>query len=88
MKKSFPQAVLDGNHAIEDPKFPGSRLPLWCIKFWEEMLDVVDAQSQWKKSMVWLDEHIRRTLPGSEPIAHMQLACTRLLELRWNECKG
>ncbi|KAF8232053.1 hypothetical protein L208DRAFT_1398038 [Tricholoma matsutake] len=29
LKKSYGQAVLNGSKSVEDPRYPGSRLPLW-----------------------------------------------------------
>lgn len=44
LKEHFGQAVLDGMKSIEDPRYRGSRAPLWWIGFWTEMHRVCDIQ--------------------------------------------
>ena len=53
LKMSYGQAVLNGNSSVVDPRFPGSRLPLWCIQFWKDMLMVIDTQAKWRRSLAW-----------------------------------
>jgi hypothetical protein len=80
MKNGFGQAVLDGNISVEDPTFPSSRLPLWCIQFWINILEVINAQSKWRKSIAWIDKQVAR---GDSEL--LQVAHGRVMSLRWNE---
>ena len=81
----FRQAILDGMTALEDPVFPGSYLPFWCIQFWKDMWVIHDAQGEWKEAIVWLDE-----LSNSEGSKKDLFICARrsLETLRWNEDTG
>ena len=78
----FRQAILDGMTALEDPTFPGSYLPFWCIQFWKDMWAIHDAQAKWNEAVLWLDE--LRNTEGNEK--EMFICARRSLEtLRWNE---
>lgn len=83
LKKSYGQAVLNGSKSVEDPRYPGSRLPLWCIQFWTEILLVIDAQMKWRQSLTWIDNCLKAAC--SDAWSTHQLARTHLLSLRWNE---
>jgi len=79
LKGVFGQAILDGNISVEDPNFQGSRLPLWSIQFWGEMLEVINAQAEWRKSLTWIEAMKHADTKFLTTARH------QLLSLRWNE---
>jgi len=54
------QAVLDNMKSVEDPRYPGSCVPLWWIGFWWKMHDIHVIQQGWKKAIQWVDKHIHK----------------------------
>lgn len=66
LKEHFGQAVLDGMESIEDPRYRGSRVPLWWIGFWTEMHRVCDIQRNWTKAMEWIENYSRKEPRGLE----------------------
>ena len=82
---SYGQAILDGNNSVKDPRFPGSRLPLWCIQFWKEMLTVIDTQARWRRSLAWINSHLNKVDSQSVIRSTLQAAHTHFLSLQWNE---
>ena len=46
------------------------------------MLGVIEAQSKWRRSLMWVDRHTRE---DSGLCAKLKIARTRLLSLQWNE---
>ncbi|KAF6743414.1 hypothetical protein DFP72DRAFT_827887 [Ephemerocybe angulata] len=54
LREAAGQAWFDGYTSIVDPRFPDEeKLPFWAISFWQELLEIRDAQSMWKKSRAW-----------------------------------
>ena len=84
LKEYFRQAILDGAQSVEDPQFPGSRLPLWCIAYWKEMHLIHDIQQGWRKGMRCIEEHIPLA-DGLGEIETLRKARLYLENLRWRE---
>jgi len=55
---AFGQEWLDGAKSIVDPRFNDGRdrLPLWTIRFWKKMADVISERDKWAKSYQWLEK--------------------------------
>lgn len=85
------QALLDGKKSVEDPRYPGARLPLWVLQFWKEMYRMLVVHAGWRKGYDWITANIEERsdvmgVTGStEEFKAFEQARTYLLSLRWNE---
>ena len=79
LKDVFGQALLNGAKSIMDPYYKTSRLPLFAIKFWLEMHQVLDIQSKWHASTLWLRKQDENVPPPA-----LDKACHTLRYLPWN----
>ena len=86
LKEHFGQAVLDDMKSIEDPRYPGSRVPLWWIGLWTELHNVNDTQQDWMKAAQWVEERMHKRLKDLEPEGQLLNHAKKVLsKLRWNE---
>lgn len=84
LKEHFPQAVLDNMTSVEDPRYPGSRVPLWWIGFWRKMHKIHEIQQGWKKAIQWVEEHVHKG--GSNDTQELFREAEILLtKLRWDK---
>ena len=68
LKEYLGQAVLDDMKSIENPRYPGSRFPLWWIELWTELHNIYDTQQDWMKAVQWVEEHTHKR--PKEPEGH------------------
>ncbi|KAJ7586217.1 hypothetical protein C8J56DRAFT_1086435 [Mycena floridula] len=81
LENAAKQAILDEAQSVEDPEFPGSRLPLWCIQAWKACREMVEIEGKWRGCLKWLDSMMVND--ASLPV--LQDARIRLLAMGWNE---
>ncbi|KAK6966852.1 hypothetical protein R3P38DRAFT_2391645, partial [Favolaschia claudopus] len=56
LKQAARQAILDGNLSVVDSRFPGTRFSFWVIATWRWLIDMVDAQEEWKAAQDWVNQ--------------------------------
>jgi hypothetical protein len=69
------QALLDGKQSFEDPHYPGSRLPLWVLRWWSKMWKVTESREVWKRGYDWLNKHLREH--AAQSVQHIELMAAR-----------
>ncbi|KAG2028694.1 hypothetical protein BDR03DRAFT_1019464 [Suillus americanus] len=80
MMAAFGQALLDGNQSILDPFSQGKLLPLWVIKFWEELHRVRAIRNEWLEADKWLDSKM-----WTQGQTTFRSARIQLQRLPWNK---
>ncbi|PPR07227.1 hypothetical protein CVT24_010170 [Panaeolus cyanescens] len=84
----FRQAVLNGKKSVYDPGYPDTRLPLWYVRYWDEMWRFHDIQKRWGEALEWLDNLEKRvnTEEGVDGWRELLHRTRHLLSrLRWSE---
>ncbi|KAF6758406.1 hypothetical protein DFP72DRAFT_845316 [Ephemerocybe angulata] len=64
---------------MANPRFPDEeKLPFWAISSWQQLLEIRDARSMWKKSSAWC-----RTETDSAGLALPAVACESYLKVEY-----
>jgi hypothetical protein len=63
LKRKSGQAWLNGAKSIADPRFNDGtdRFPLSTLSFWDEMADTTKHQSNWKRSVQWTENELKKS---------------------------
>jgi hypothetical protein len=56
---AFGQAWFDGRRSIIDSRYKDSRLPLWTIQFWKDMVEAVKKRAMWQASDEWIAKNMK-----------------------------
>ncbi|KAG1817561.1 uncharacterized protein BJ212DRAFT_1299108 [Suillus subaureus] len=80
MMVAFGQALLDGKQSIHDLFSQGKLLPLWMIKFWQELHHVRAIRDKWLQANKWLGSRMFGDGLQTFRSARIQLDC-----LSWNK---
>jgi hypothetical protein len=89
----FGQEWLDGAKSIVDPRFNDGqdRLPLWTIRFWKKMADVINDRDKWAKGYQWLEKQ-RGAKHDEETNVVVEEALQTLGTIHWRKklkyCRG
>ncbi|KAJ6600108.1 hypothetical protein B0H10DRAFT_2196455 [Mycena sp. CBHHK59/15] len=79
------QAWLNGAKSVIDPRYNegADRFPLWVLTYWMEMACTVGHQSNWKRSIAWL-ENEHKKCKEEHTRAAIEEARATLKTLGWN----
>ncbi|KAJ6570008.1 hypothetical protein B0H10DRAFT_2354802 [Mycena sp. CBHHK59/15] len=63
LKRKSGQAWLNGAKSIADPRFNDGteRFPLSTLTFWDQMADTTKHQSNWKRSVQWTENELKKS---------------------------
>ena len=53
------QARFNGQQSIVDHRYKDSRLPLWVLQFWKDMVEAMKKRVLWQASDEWLGKNIK-----------------------------
>ncbi|KAJ6538761.1 hypothetical protein B0H10DRAFT_2245563 [Mycena sp. CBHHK59/15] len=79
------QAWLNGVKSVIDPRYNegADRLPLWVLTYWMEMAGTIEHQTNWKRSIGWL-ENEHKKCKEEHTRAAIEEARAALKTLGWN----
>ncbi|KAG2028918.1 hypothetical protein BDR03DRAFT_1056910 [Suillus americanus] len=80
MMVAFGQALLDGKQSIRDPFSQEKLLPLWTIKFWQELHRVRAIRDKWLQADKWLGSRM-----FGDGLQTFRSARIQLDRLSWNK---